>query len=348
MLTRYPVDHRNLSDEDHLIMKVLRLYYEHNLTQAEVAGRMGFSRPKVSKLIAEGRARGFVKIEIAEPVGDFAPLEIALENRYGVSEALVVASAEERRATELAAGMAGGAILARVCTRATVLGIGWGVSLRALADALPTRAFMCNKIVPLVGGMGRTEAALHSNQVCATLAEKLFVRSLDLAVPAIAPSAESRKELMEMPGIEDVLGEGAACDVAVVGIGGIVPTSTMVGAGYFTLDEFLDLEDLGAVGDVCCHFLDATGDPCLPGFSERVVGLTLDQLQAIPKVIGIATGAEKAPGIAAVLKGGFVSAFVCDRELALALLSVGQSVSRSVGQAGDPRDGPSRSDVLKD
>jgi deoxyribonucleoside regulator len=326
MITRYPVDYRNLSDEDHLIMKVLRLYYEHDLTQAEVAKRMGFSRPKVSRLIAEGRTRGLVKVEIAEPTGDYAPLEIALENRYGLSEALVVSSAEERRATELAAGMASGAILARICTRATVLGIAWGMSVRALADALPLRAFMCSKIVPLVGGMGRTEAALHSNQVCTTLAEKLYVECLDLAAPAIAPSLRSRTELMEMPGIEDVLAEGAACDVAVVGIGGIVPTSTMVGAGYFTLEEFLELKDRGAVGDVCCHFLDASGIPCLPDFSERVVGLTLNQLQAIPKVIGIATGAEKAAGVAAVLRGGYLATLVCDRELAQALLEEGKGV----------------------
>ena len=326
MLMRYPVDYRNLSDEDHLIMKVLRLYYEHNLTQAEVAGRMGFSRPKVSKLIAEGRARGLVKIEIAEPIGDFAPLEIALENRYGLSEALVVTPADERRATEMAAGMAGGALLARICTRATVLGIAWGVSLRALADALPMRAFMCAKIVPLVGGVGRTEAALHSNQVCTTLAEKLYVESLDLASPAIAPSARSRAELMAIPGIEDVLAEGAACDVAVVGMGGILPTSTMVGAGYFSLEEFLEFGARGAVGDVCCHFLDREGNPCLPGFSERVVGLTLEQLWAIPKVIGIATGAEKAASVAAILKGGYLASLVCDSDLARALLAVGQRV----------------------
>lgn len=322
MLTRYPVDHRTLSDEDHLIMKVLRLYYEHDLTQAEVAGRMGFSRPKVSRLIAEGRARGLVKIEIAEPTGDFAPLEIALENRYGLTEALVVSSADERRATELAAGMAGGAILARLCTRASVLGIAWGISLRALADALPPRAFMCSKVVPLMGGVGRTKAALHSNQVCKTLAEKLHVESLDLAAPAIARSSRSRAELMEMPGIEDILMEGTACDVAVVGIGGILPTSTMVGAGYFTLEEFLNLGERGAVGDICCHFLDASGNPCLPNFSERVVGLTLEQVRAIPKVIGIATGAGKAASVAAVLRGGYLAALVCDRELARTLLEV--------------------------
>ncbi len=198
--------------------------------------------------------------------------------------------------------------------------------MRALADALPPRAFMCSKVVPLVGGMGRTEAALHSNQVCTALAEKLHVESLDLAAPAIAPSAQSRAELMKMPGIEDVMMEAAACDVAVVGIGGLLPTSTMVGAGYFSLEEFLELGARGAVGDVCCHFLDREGNPCLPGFSERVVGLTLEQLWAIPKVIGIATGAEKAASVAAVLKGGYLASLVCDSDLARALLAVGQRV----------------------
>ena len=70
MALRYPVDQRTLSEEDHVILKVLHLYYEHDLTQAEVGARMGFSRPKVSKLIAEGKERGLVKIEIAEPADD--------------------------------------------------------------------------------------------------------------------------------------------------------------------------------------------------------------------------------------------------------------------------------------
>lgn len=90
MAIRYPVDYRSLSEEDHLIVKVLHLYFEHNLTQAQVAARMGFSRPKVSKLLAEGRDRGLVKIELAEPAGDFAPLEIALEDRYGPDRKSVV------------------------------------------------------------------------------------------------------------------------------------------------------------------------------------------------------------------------------------------------------------------
>ena len=82
------------------------------------------------------------------------------------------------------------------------------------------------------------------------------------------------------------------------------------------------LKDQAAVGDVCCHFLDAQGRPCLPGFSERVIGLTLGQLRAIPKVIGLAVGSEKAMSVSAAVRGGYVSTLVCDRELAEALLEI--------------------------
>ena len=50
--------------------------------------------------------------------------------------------------------------------------------------------------------------------------------------------------------------------------------------------------------------------------------LTLGQLRAIPKVIGIATGAQKAASVSAVLKGGYVCALVCDSDLARSLLEI--------------------------
>jgi len=298
-----------------------------------VASRMGFSRPKVSKLIAEGKDRGLVKIEIAEPAGDFALLEIALEDRYGLEEVLVIATSEDRDKTELSAGRAGAALLARLCTANTVLGLSWGVSVRALADATPHRAFGCKRVVPLVGGMGKAQAQLHSNQICADLAEKLDAECLHLAAPAIVRSSGSRAELAALPGIEETLAEGAACDVAVVGIGGVLRSSTMVEAGYLTLDEFLRLRERGIVGDVCCHFLDAEGNPRYPGLSKRIVGLTPDELRTISRTIGIATGAKKSPGVAAVIRGGFVKALVCDRELALSLLEVSSLEGARVGES---------------
>lgn len=320
MAVRRPVDRRNLSDEERLILKALKLYYEHHLTQAEIAVRMGFSRPKVSRLLSEGRDRGLVKIEIAEPAEDFASLELALEEKFGLSEAVVVSTGDTRAATEAAAGGAGVDLLSRLCSRDTVLGLSWGVSLRALADATARRAFACKKVVPLVGGMGKAKASLHSNQVCASVAEKLGVECLRLDAPAIARSKQSREEIAALPGIGDVLSESAACDVAVVGIGGILPDSTLVQAGYFSLEEFLGFAEKGVVGDVCCHFLDATGAPRCEEISERIVGISLEALHTVPNTVGVATGSEKASGVAAVLRGGYVNTLVCDEDLARIML----------------------------
>lgn len=320
--TRYPVPPDVLTEEEHLILKVLRLYYEHGMTQAQVASRMGFSRPKVSKLMTEGMARGLVKIEIAEPAGHFGSLEIALEDRFHLKEAIVVPTAEDRAGTEAATGAACSALLARVCTSRTVLGLSWGVSVRALSDATARGAFQCGRVVPLLGGMGKAKAGLHSNRLCAELARKLGADHLSLAAPAIAASPESREELANMPGISDTLTEGAACDVAVAGMGGILPNSTLVEAGYFSKEEFLSLADRGVVGDVCCHFLDETGEPRCNDLTSRILGITPEGLRAIPNTIGIATGSEKATGVAAVLRGGLMKSLVCDESLARALSNV--------------------------
>ncbi len=321
MATRYPVDHGGLSPQDHLILKVLRLYYDHGLTQAEIGSRMGFSRPKVSKLIAAGERRGLVKVEIAEPAGSFSSLEIDLEDRYGLDEVLIATTSEDQRSTELSVGGLAAAFLGQVCGVGCTLGVSWGTTLRALVDAVPEMSFRCDKVVPLVGGTGKAETGLHSNRTCLTLAEKIGAESMQIDAPAIAHSARSRDELMTTPGIEDTLKEAIACDVAVVGIGGVLPTSTLIQAGFFTAEEFLGLANRGAVGDICFHFLDRAGNPCLQESSRKVVGITLEQLKTIPETIGAASGAGKAPGVAAALRGGYLNTLICDHALAEALAS---------------------------
>ena len=54
---------------------------------------------------------------------------------------------------------------------------------------------------------------------------------------------------------------------------------------------------------------------------DRVLAIELDQLRGIPTVIGVATGAEKAPGVLGALHGGLVDGLIADAGLALALLS---------------------------
>jgi DNA-binding transcriptional regulator LsrR (DeoR family) len=51
-----------------------------------------------------------------------------------------------------------------------------------------------------------------------------------------------------------------------------------------------------------------------------VLAVELDQLRAIPVVVGVATGAEKAPGVLGALHGGIIDGLIADAGLAIALL----------------------------
>ena len=53
-----------MDKRDEQAIEAVKAYYQQDLSQAEVAARMGISRPTVAKLLAHGRARGFVTVEI--------------------------------------------------------------------------------------------------------------------------------------------------------------------------------------------------------------------------------------------------------------------------------------------
>jgi len=55
--------------------------------------------------------------------------------------------------------------------------------------------------------------------------------------------------------------------------------------------------------------------------SERIIGITLDQLADVPEVVGLAAGVEKALGVVGALRTGTLDGIVMDEDLARAVLS---------------------------
>ena len=74
---------------DEQSIEAVKLYYQQGLSQAEVATRMGLSRPTIAKLLAHGRERGFVTIEIHDPREDASEIALRLEQRFGLACARV-------------------------------------------------------------------------------------------------------------------------------------------------------------------------------------------------------------------------------------------------------------------
>ncbi|MBI5027993.1 MAG: transcriptional regulator, partial [Actinobacteria bacterium] len=75
-------------------------------------------------------------------------------------------------------------------------------------------------------------------------------------------------------------------------------------------------------GDICGRYYDLQGRPVGLPTSERVIGITLDQLRGVPEVIGLAGGVEKAPGVIGALRTGALDSVVVDEDLARAVLNL--------------------------
>ena len=310
-------------DRKRLLYKIATAYYKDDLTQKEIAKRLGLSRIKVSRLLRQAREERIVQITVTPPGDSHADLERDLEARYGLDEAAIVSPpADDKHAIIRTLGPAAAACLARTLQGTEVLNLTWGRTLLSTVDAAPARNWPDMRVVQALGGLGQPEAEIHGADLVQRLAQTFGARSRVLPAPGIVPSKLVRDALLTDAQISDTLALAARASVALVGIGvAAAPDSVVRQAGTILTDEEIkELQARGAVGDIALRFFDAQGRAIQHEINDRVVGLDLDQIRRIPRVIAVAGGAEKTEAVRAALRGKLVNVLVTDEPTAKRLL----------------------------
>jgi DNA-binding transcriptional regulator LsrR (DeoR family) len=166
------------------------------------------------------------------------------------------------------------------------------------------------------------ESLVAGQELVRELAGRLGGTSRDLHAPALLRSESVRDALLREPAIGEVLARARAADVAVVGIGsaGTGSSNEVVDGLGLSGAEREEFRAACPVGDTCCRFFDAAGRPIDGVVHDRVIAVELEELAAIPMVVGVATGVEKAPGVRGAIRGGIIDGLIADASLALALL----------------------------
>ncbi len=107
-----------------------------------------------------------------------------------------------------------------------------------------------------------------------------------------------------------------------MGLGVPIPDSIVLRtATILTQSDLERLQELGAVGDVALRYMDRDGNPVDLEIDQRIIGLTIEQIRQIPRVIGIAGGIAKHNMVRAALRGKNLDVLVTDLSTAEALLS---------------------------
>lgn len=312
------------------------MYHERGIRQVEIAEALHLSQARVSRLLKRAAEVGIVRTIVITDQSVHAELEESLEDRYGLTEAVVVDV--EGNDVEIAAGLgsAGAVHLETTMTGGERVGIAsWSQTLLAVVDRMtPLRVSGASTIVQLIGGIGAAPVQTEGNRLLTEMAQLLGATATFVPAPGVVGSASIRQSLLDDPAMEDVLHQWAHLSMALMGIGSISPSQLLQASGNAVSSA--DQEALlagGAVGDVCDRFFDAQGALVPTTFDERVVGIGPEVLRTIPRRIGIAGGEAKHEAIRAAVVGGWVNVLVTDIVTAQYLMkSSAEAPERSVSR----------------
>ncbi|MFO7631507.1 MAG: sugar-binding transcriptional regulator [Caldilinea sp.] len=304
-----------------LLYKIAKAYYEDGLTQDQIGKRFGLSRIKVSRLLQQARQSRVVQITIMPPMGSFGDLERDLEMAYGLDEVIVVSApgaSQEELVSRL--GVAAAGYLARCLGDQQVLDLSWGTTLLAVIEALAPQNLPDLRVVQMLGGLGRLESETYGSDLTMRMAQALGARMRLLPSPGIVTSKLVRDALLEDVNIADTLALAARADLALVGIGAPMPGSVVTHAGILTENDLAELKAMGAVGDIALRFFDENGRAVDHPINDRIIGLDLNQIVQIPRVIGVAGGAGKSDVVRGAVRGHLVDVLITDEMTATCLL----------------------------
>lgn len=293
------------------------LYYKEDRTQAEIGELLGISRATVSRLLTEARAQGVVYIEIRDlAAGELDSLGAALEKRLGLARVLVSPNAMGARPGPVLAPAVATMLMEANLKPGDALVIGSGATMLDISreKLIPLPGVL---VVPSVGGQDEHEEYYQTNEVTRTLAVNAGATPVLLHAPVL-PSSEIYRSLQTDPGIKRVMSLWRRAKCALLGVG--MPPRIRVSLPDVLRRTGVDL--VNVEGDISNRTFDAEGHPVsFEGF-DRMFAMGFDDLRRVPHSIAVAVGKEKARGLVAAARGGFINRLVTDSATAHAILDL--------------------------
>lgn len=326
---------RGQDGETGLATRAAWLSYIGGLTQEEIATRLGVSRVKVNRLIAQAHKRGLVRVFIEGDDAACVALEDRLAKHFALRSCTVVprVDADDAELPLMSLGTAGARHLHHLLDRgaAGLIGVGHGRTLAAAIDRLPRLPRAHCRFVSLLGSLTR-KATADPFDVIHRLVERTGGEGYFMPVPFFADDVKARAVLMAQQSVRDAFALAKRADVVVIGVGEVGPNARSLVTGMLTAPEMLGLERVGAVGEILGHYLDAEGQAVECDVNARSIGVELDDLRG-REVVAIAGGRSKAAAIAAALRSGVVTSLITDEATASRIADAERS--RAVAPAAE-------------
>lgn len=304
---------------EQLAVRISWHYYTLGMTQQEIAEKLGINRVRVNRLLAEARRRGVVRVTIHSRLAETVALEHRLAEAFGLDQVEVVigGTEDETRLAEVVGGAAA-TTLAALYRDGMTIGVGWGVTLKALAQATEERLLKGAAVVAMIGSLTR-RSSIDVFEAATDLARRLHAECYYRPGPIVCDSEAGRDTLVQQPMMREVERKALAADIALVSVGG-VDSGTIRRSGMVTDDEYREVTEAGAIGNFLGYYLDDRARVIDHPINRRVIGFDPAEFRKLPRRIMISGGPAKAPILRALLDEGYFTGLITDDATAARLL----------------------------
>ncbi|MBN9068020.1 MAG: sugar-binding transcriptional regulator [Rhizobiales bacterium] len=324
---------RDLAEND-VMIRAAWLYYVAEKTQNEIATILGVSRVKAARLIADARTSGIVTIDIDHRLSAQSELEEQIRRKFNLQFCYLTPpldgdpeNGEDRDPDGAMARRSVGMVAARILrsmlvqnqSKETVIGLAWGRTISAMADALlPVNAPEA-QFVSLLGSLTRSASA-NPFDVVQKIASKTAGQAKYLPVPFIADSEDDRTVFIQQRVVQDIIHTAMRAQACFISVGECDANSFLSRYGYLSAEDLAILRELGAVGDTMGLFFDRNGNYIDSQLCRRTLAINLTDLSD-SDIILLAAGKTKVNAARAILKAGFINGLVIDAESARKLMA---------------------------
>lgn len=305
--------------------RVARMYYEQQLSQAEIAQTLGISRPLISRLLSEAREAGVVEVKIHSklPTG-----LLTLEEAQSVFEigggGLVVDGSDDRSTNQALGERALGLIDELGGGR---LGLGWGQVIGIMVADLEARPAVRGPIVsicPLVGNFGVPIRYYHSNENVRIMAQQTKSSPYFLHTPAFAETRSELDLIYQTAHYQAIRREWDRLDIALVNISNH-PSTPDFASGARYGDRLIQHR---AVGRMIAYYFNVAGQ-IIDSDQDFVIQIPVEPLRAAPKVIGICAANVGVRALIGALRTGVITHIVARESLVKQALAVAKNAISS-------------------
>lgn len=312
-------------NELRLISRVAQMYHMEGRRQAEIAQHLRLSQATVSRMLKRAEAEDIVRTSVIPPAGTYSELEGALRKKYDLPEAIVVECTEDRDGAIMARiGEAAAHLLEVTLAPGEIIGVSsWSQTIFKMVENIhPQKSAQAKYVVQTLGGMGDPSVQTHATQLTTRLARLTGAEPKLLPVQGVTSSREAKLLMQADPFVRETIDLFGSITLAIVGIGAVEPSELLARSGnIFSSRELSDLAEAGAVGDISLRFFDKNGKPVKTPLDDRVIGLPLEDLERVDRVIALAGGSKKTDAIAGALRVGVIDMLVTDKFTAQRLIS---------------------------